>query len=46
MSKDENYQEGKKSKEKINLTELLRSEISLPKVHTWILESGNKRVIF
>lgn len=25
---------------------LLRSEISLPKVHTWMLESGNKRVTF
>ena len=33
MPKDENYQEGKNSKEKISLqTESLRSKISLPKV--------------
>ena len=43
MPKDENYQEGKNSKENINLqTESLRSKISLPKVHSWMLESENK----
>lgn len=47
MSKDENYQEEKNSKEKINLqTESLRSKIYLPKFHSWMLESENKILIF